>query len=113
MNKSAGVKDRRQSRADRKRHDASTVGINKCIAHNVKCVRLCLERLERGCNILGSPDFEWRDIDAEPAGHGLNLAYLQRSLGVPGISYDCQPAEPRENLTQKFETLAGKIGRLH
>ena len=56
--------------------------------------------------------FEWRDIDTEPASHGLNLAYLQRSLGVPDISYDCQPAEPRENLTQKFETLAGKISRL-
>src|SRR6516165_606628 len=72
----------------------------------------CLERLERGCNILGSPDFEWRDFDAKPASHGLNLGHLQHALGKVSISYDCQPAEPGENLTQEFETLAGNIGRL-
>src|SRR5439155_13769313 len=47
LNKRAGIEDRRQSRAERKRHDASKVGVNECIADNVKCVRLCLERLER------------------------------------------------------------------
>src|SRR4029077_5546075 len=41
------------------------------------------------------------------------LAHLQHGLGIAGISYGCQPAKPGENLTQKFETLAGKIGRLH
>src|SRR5262245_12574410 len=111
LNKRAGIEDRRQSRAERKRHDASTVGVNEGITHNVKCVRLCLERLERSCNILGSPDFEWRDFDAHPASHGLNLAHLQYALGKANISHDRQPAEPGENLTQKFETLAGKIDR--
>src|SRR6516162_10934973 len=100
LNKRAGIEHRRQSRAERKRHDASTVGVNECIAHDVKCVRLCLEHLERGCNILGSSDFEWRDFDPEPASHSLNLAHLHYGLGIAGISYDCQSAEPGENLTQ-------------
>ena len=110
--KIAGIEDRRQSRAERKRDDASAVGVNECIAHNVKCVRLCLERLEGGSNILCSPDFEWRDFDAERASRGLNLAHLQHGLGIANIDHDCQPAEPGDNLTQEFEPLAGKIGRL-
>ena len=81
FNKRAGIEDRRQSRAERKRHDASTVGVNKGIAHNVKCVRLCLERFERGSNILCAPDFEWRDFDAEPASHRMNLAPSPARLG--------------------------------
>jgi len=105
----ADTDDSWHSRAERKRDDASTVGLNECIAHNVKCVRLCLERLEGGSNILCSPDFEWRDFDAERASHGLNFAHLQHGLGKANISHDCQPAEPGENLTQEFEPLAGKI----
>ena len=89
LNKRAGIEDRRQSRAERKRHDASTVGVNESIAHNVKCVRLCLERFERGSNILCSPDFEWRNFDAEPASQRLNLVHLQHTLGIADISYDC------------------------
>src|SRR5262249_18464032 len=112
LNKRAGIENRGQSRAERKRDDASTVGVNERIAYNVKCVRLCLERLERGCNILGSPDFEQHDLDAETASDGLNLGHLQRALGKVSISDDCQPAQPGENLTQEFETLAGNIGRL-
>ena len=40
LNQMAGIEDRWQSRAERKRYDASTVGVNECIAHNVKGVRL-------------------------------------------------------------------------
>jgi hypothetical protein len=46
----AGKGARRQPRVERKCHDASTVGVNECVTHNVKCVRLCLERLEGGSN---------------------------------------------------------------
>src|SRR5262249_32874999 len=112
LNKRAGIENHRQSRAERKRDDTSTVGVNERIAHDVKCVRLSLERLERGCNILGSPDFERRDLNAETASHGVNLGHLQHALGKVSISYVCQPAKPGENLTQEFETLAGNIGRL-
>src|SRR5215475_6506033 len=110
LDKFADTDDCRQSRAKRKRDDASTIGLNECIARNVKCVRLCLERFEGGSNILCSPDFEWRNFDAKRASHGLNLAHLHHSLGKANISHGCQPAEPGESLTQEFEPLAGKIG---
>ena len=40
-----------------------------------------LERVEGGRNILGSPDFECRDLEAERAGRGLNFAHLQHHAG--------------------------------
>src|SRR5215475_13023490 len=39
LNKNVVVPNRRQSRTERKRHDASAVGINERIPHNVKRVR--------------------------------------------------------------------------
>src|SRR5262249_37986861 len=105
LNKRADIENHRQTRAERKRDDSSTVGVNECIAHNVKCVRLCLERLERGCNILGSPDFERHHLDAETASHGLNLGHLQHALGKVSISDDCQPTEPGENLRKSSRRL--------
>jgi hypothetical protein len=56
-------------------------------------------RLEGGSNILYSPNFKWRDFEAERASLGLNFAHLQHGLRKAGISNDCQPAELRENLT--------------
>ena len=108
----AVVEDRRQPRAERKRDDARAVGGSECIAHDVKCVRLGLERLEGGSDILRSPDFEWRDFEAERASRSLNLAHLQHGLGKANIGHDCQPAEPGDNLAQEFKSLAGKIGLL-
>ena len=75
------LEDRRQPRAERKRDDARAVGGNERIGHDVKCVRLGLERLEGGSDILRSPDFEWRDFEAERASRGLNLAHLQHGWG--------------------------------
>ena len=86
--------------------------MNECIARNVKCVRVCHERLEGGSNILCSPDFEWRDFDAERATRGLNLVHLQNALGKTNINHDCQAAEPGNNLAQKFKAFAGNIGLL-
>src|SRR5262249_60839334 len=77
-----------------------------------KCIRLWLEHLEGGSNILCSPDFEWRDLDAERASHGLNLAHLQHGLGKANVSHDCQPAEMGDNFAQEFEALGSSIGRL-
>src|SRR5262245_5955833 len=105
LDKFADTDDCRQSRANRKRDDASTVGVNECIARNVKCVRLCLERLEGGSNILCSPDFEWRNFDAKRASHGLNLTHLQHRLGKASVSHCCQPAEPGENSRKSSSRL--------
>src|SRR5262245_14476447 len=112
MNKNAVIEDCRQSRAEGKRQDTSTVGVNECISRNVKCIRCRLEPLECRCDILRSPDSEWCDFDAERAGHRLNLTHLEHGFGKASISYDRQPAEPGQNLTQELEALAGKIGRL-
>jgi hypothetical protein len=50
---------------------------------------VCLERFDRRSNILCAPDFEWRNFDAEPASHRMNLVHLQHALGIADISYDC------------------------
>src|SRR6516165_1275478 len=76
LDKIAVIEDRRQPRAERKRDDARAVGDNECIADDVECVRLGLDRLEGRSDILRPPHFEWRDFDAERASRGLNLAYL-------------------------------------
>ena len=81
--------------------------------HDVKCVRLRLERLESGSDILRSPDFEWRDVEGKRASRGLYGARLQRSFGIANIFHDCQPAETRDNLAQKFEFLGRKIACLN
>src|SRR5262249_36956842 len=69
--------------------DASTIGLNECIADHVKCVRLCLERLEGGSDILYSPNFKWRNFKAERASLDLNLAHLQHALRKADIPHDC------------------------
>ena len=73
----AVIEDRRQPRAERKRDNARAVGGNESIDHDVKCVRLGVERRERGSDILCSPDLKRRDFEAERAGRRLNLAHLQ------------------------------------
>jgi hypothetical protein len=108
----ASIKDCRQPRAERKRDDAGTVRVNECIVHDVKCVRLGFERVERGCNILRSVNREWRNFNAERTSRGLNLAHLQHRLGSVKINHDCQPAKSGHDLTQELEPLAGNIGRL-
>jgi hypothetical protein len=42
--------------------------------HDVKCVRLRVERREGGGNILRAPDVEWYHFEAERAGRSLKLA---------------------------------------
>src|SRR5262249_253128 len=60
-------------------------------------LRPALERLEGWRNILGAPDFECVDLNAERAARGLNLPYLQHSGGIIAIANDRQPAEIGEN----------------
>ena len=42
----------------------------------------------------------------------MSLAALFHGCGIAGIKHDCQPAQTGNSLTQKFEPLAGNIGRL-
>ena len=85
---------------------------SECIHHDVKCVGLVFECLERRCNILRSADFKDGDFQAKRAGSGLKFVNLKRRVGKAGISDDCQSAEAGDNLTQEFESLAGNIGLL-
>jgi len=95
----AVIEDRRQPRAERKRDNARAVGGNESIDHDVKCVRLGVERRERGSDILSSPDFERCDFDAERASRCRNLAHLQRGGGIADIGYDRQAAETGDDFT--------------
>ena len=112
MDEIAAWEDSGEPRAARKRGDAHAVGGNESIVHDVKCVSFGLERLEGGRNILCSPDSVRRNFEADRAGHGLSLAALFHGCGIAGIKHDCQPAQTGNSLTQKFEPLAGNIGRL-
>src|SRR5216684_2341375 len=109
LGKIASSEDRRQPCVQCKRNDARVVGDNQSILRDVKSVRLVSERLESRSNIFPSPDFEWHDFQPECANHGLELAHLQHGRGIANISYNCQPAEPRDNLAQEFNALAGRI----
>src|SRR5262249_43590095 len=73
---SAGIEHRRQPRAGRKYVYARKIGNNECIDHDVKRVRLALERREGGIDLLRTTNFECSDFDAERASRGLNLAHL-------------------------------------
>ena len=74
---------------------------------------LGLDRGEGGRDIFCSPDFEWRNFDAQlcelrPEPH----PQFQHSLGIANISHDCQSAETGNNLAQEFKSLASSIGLL-
>src|SRR5262249_28774217 len=109
---SAGIENRRLPRVERKRCDTRAICENETSAHDVKRIRLGLERVECGSDILSSADRKWRDFDAERASRGLDLAHLQHGLGIAKIDQDCQSAKPGDDLTQEFEPLASKISRL-
>ena len=50
-------------------------------------------------------------FETERAGGRLNLTQLQHAEGIADIGQDRQPAETGDDLAQKFEPLASKIGR--
>src|SRR6266436_4952621 len=73
---------RRQSRAERQGVDANPVGDHERVASDIKGLRAALERLERGSDIFGAPNFECDDIEAERLGRRLNLAHLHSADGL-------------------------------
>src|SRR5262249_2057861 len=105
-----GIVDRRQSRDERQGVDANSVGQYERVASDIKGLRAAIERLERGRDIFGAPNFECHDIEAERAGGRLNLVHLQCGDGITDIRQAGQPAQTWDNLAQEFESLASKIG---
>jgi hypothetical protein len=71
-----------------------------------------LERRESRRDVLCSPDFRCDDLKTELAGCGLGFAHIQRGVGIANICQYRQPAQTGDNLAQKLELLAGKIGLL-
>jgi len=69
------------------------VGQYKRLGGNIKCIRAPLDRLERRCDILGSPYFDRGDLKAERSGRCLNLAALQRRGGTADVGHDRQASE--------------------
>jgi hypothetical protein len=65
--------------------DAIPVGVNEGVGTNIKCLRAAIERLEGGCDILRSPDFECGDVEVIEAIRGTKAKvafYLE-----PGRDY--------------------------
>src|SRR5262249_1202198 len=82
------------------------------IQTDIKGIRAALERVERGRDILGSPDF-WRgDFKAERAGRCLNPTRFQHGEAISDIAHNRQTAETKDNLAQKLEAVGSKIGGL-
>jgi hypothetical protein len=48
--------------------DASPVGAHERVSTDIKCISAAIERLEGGCDVLGSPDFECDDIECRSLG---------------------------------------------
>jgi hypothetical protein len=99
--------------AERQGVDANPVGVKECVGRDIKCVRMVLQRLKGGHDILRSPDFERGDFEADRAGGRLSRARLKYGIGKADIDHDRQPAKNWDNLAQEFESLANSIGELH
>src|SRR5262245_709885 len=82
------------------------------IDRDIECVRTVLDRLERGQDILGLPDFERGHGEAEYASRRLNLVQLLHNGGIADIDEDRQSAERWDSLAQKFESLGSDFSVL-
>ena len=63
------------------------------IDRDIECIRTALDRLERGQDIGGSPDFERGHSKAERASRRLNLIQFLHNGGIADIDEDRQSAE--------------------
>ncbi len=79
---------------------------------DIEGIRVGLERLEGGRDILPSPDFQRDDFEAEGAGRRLNLAHFQYGEAISNIAQDRQAAQTRDHLAQDFKALGSQIGSL-
>jgi hypothetical protein len=60
--------------------------------------------------ILGAPDLDGDDVEAQPPRRLLNLAHLHHGAGIADTVHDRQAVESGDNLAQEFESLAGRVG---
>jgi hypothetical protein len=72
--------------AQRERDDLGAIGDRERILHNVERVRLRLEGLEGGPNILRSPYLKGRNFEVKCASRSLNLASLWRGWGLAALA---------------------------
>src|SRR6266566_354171 len=70
---------RRQSCAQGQTVDLNPVGVCERLGHDIKCICAALERLDGGCNILRSSNFERSDIEAERVDRCLHLTHLEHA----------------------------------
>jgi hypothetical protein len=82
------------------------------LARDIKCIRAAPERVEAGCDLFGSSNFDDCDVKAECTGGYLNIADLQYAGWIFNIHEDCQSPEAGNHLLQKLKSLASKIGLL-
>src|SRR5262249_6395251 len=103
---------RRQSRGECKRVDKMPVEKSERVDTDVKCFRTAFDLLKSTRDVLGSPNFERGNFETERTFRRLNLPQFQHGGGIADIGHDRQPAEIRNNLAQKFESLTSKISVL-
>src|SRR5215831_12314372 len=65
-----------------------------------------------GSDIFHRPNFHRDHRKAERAGRCLNLTHIQQGDRIASIGQNRKPAKSRDNLAQKFESFASKIGLL-
>src|SRR5262249_13116070 len=100
---------RRQARIARQGVDASLVGEQDRIDTDVKCFRAVLELCEDGSNVLSSLDLESDNFEVNHACRCLNLAHFAHRSEIGSISQNRKPAKTGNEVTQKFDFLAGKV----
>ena len=105
----AGAVHRQQSSAQRQRINANAVGIYERISWDIKRVRAARERLKRGRNIFGTPNFEDGGIETLNARCLVNSGHVQQVSGIAGIAYNCQSTQTGLSLEQDFDTFGSKI----
>jgi hypothetical protein len=103
------IEARRQPRAQGKRDDARPGRGNECREHDVQRVRLALERLEGGRNVVRTSDFQSGDGNAELACPSLNLVHFQHGGLMADVRQDRKPAQVGHDFAQQLEPLAGEV----
>src|SRR5262249_35566892 len=79
---------------------------------DVKRLRMQLQPLECGIDVLGSPDFKCGKFDTEYACRSLHLAFLPLGKRIGDIGQNRQAPQTGHDLLQDLESLPGSVRRL-
>src|SRR5262249_39700460 len=77
---------RRQSLDQRQGIEANSVAVDEWVAQDIHRVDPTLESRERGREILGSPDFERGDVEAEVLAVASTSLISRTAAGAPGLT---------------------------